>query len=150
MNPPRGKLIGLYVGAKKGEPKAAVESANLVTGHGVDGDSHAGLDPKRQISLFAVEVLRELKAEGIDVSAGAIGANLVTEGLDLNALGPGARLRVGETVIEIAEPRKPCRNLTRLDKRLPKRLYGHCGMLGRILQGGIVRPGDSLKALTEG
>ena len=149
MAHPTGKLIGLYVGAQKGAGKTATESAELVAGHGLRGDCHAGRDPDRQISLFAGEVLRELEAEGIDVTTEGLSANLVTEGLDLNFLGPGARLRIGAAVIEIAAARKPCGSLTKLDRRLPKRLYGHCGWLGRIIEGGIVRAGEEVEVLNE-
>jgi len=33
------------------------------------------------------------------------------------------RLALGEAIIELAEVRKPCGSLTKLDQRLPKRLY---------------------------
>jgi len=149
MDSPTGKLIGIYVGAQRGEAKRAVASAELVADHGIRGDAHAGRDAQRQISLFESEVLRELAAEGIDVSAEGISANLVTEGINLNALGPGTRLRIDEAIIEIAEPRKPCGSLTKLDRRLPKRLYQRCGLLGRVIKGGIVQPGEEVEALTE-
>ncbi|MCI0391370.1 MAG: MOSC domain-containing protein [Acidobacteria bacterium] len=142
-----GKLTGVYIGAQKGEGKLFIESAELIADHGLRGDSHAGRDPRRQISLFSTEVLRELQSEGFKVSAEELSANLFTEDIELNSLKPGTQLRVGETVIEIVEARKPCRNLTRLDNRLPKRLYGHCGQLGRIVTGGAVQAGDEIEVL---
>lgn len=149
MKSATGKLIGIYAGAKRGEAKSAVESAELVADHGIRGDAHAGHDAKRQISLFEGEVLRELAAEGIDVSAEGISANLVTEGINLNALGCGARLNIGEAIIEVAEARKPCGSLTKLDNRLPKRLYQRCGLLGRIIRGGVIRAGERVEILAE-
>jgi MOSC domain-containing protein YiiM len=149
MKSATGKLIGIYVGAQQGAGKMAVASAELVAGHGLRGDCHAGVDPDRQVSLFEGEMLRELEVEGINVSAEGISANLLTEGVALNSLGAGARLRVGEAVIEIVEARKPCGNLTKLDRRLPKRLYQRCGMLGRIIRGGVVRGGEEVEVLTE-
>jgi len=143
-----GKIVGIYVGAKKGEGKAAVTSAELIIGHGVRDDSHAGQNPDRQISLFESEVLRELEIEGIAVPPEGLSTNLMTEGINLSLLGIGSWLQVGETIIELAEIRKPCGSLTKLDKRLPKRLYQRCGMLGRILKGGIVRSGDEVKVVS--
>ena len=81
-----GKLAGIYVGAKKGEAKASVDAAEMIAEHGLRGDSHAGGDPRRQISLFSVERLRELQAEGFDVSAGQLSANLFTEHIQLDSL----------------------------------------------------------------
>jgi len=143
-----GKLVGVYIGAEKGAGKMAVESAELVADYGIRGDSHAGSED-RQISLFESEVLRELQAEGLAVSAEGISANLFTEGIALDSLEPGISLRVDEAIIEISEARKPCGSLTKLDKRLPKRLYERCGWLGRIIKSGTVRAGEEVEVLTE-
>ncbi|HKX26438.1 MAG TPA: MOSC domain-containing protein [Blastocatellia bacterium] len=142
-------MIGVYVGRLKGAGKIAVESAELVPNYGLDGDTHAGRDPDRQVSLFSTEVLRDLQAEGFNVSAPELSTNLLTENIALNSLKPGTQLRVGETVIEIVEERKPCRSITRIDHRLPKRLYGQCGQLARIVKGGSIRTGDQIEVLAD-
>jgi MOSC domain-containing protein YiiM len=147
MNSLTGKVVGVYVGSRKGEGKTSVESAELVSGHGLSGDSHAGRDPDRQVSLFAAETLREIRNEGFEVSAESLSANLITENIDLDSLKPGARLRVGEAIIEIAEARKPCRSITKIDNRLPKRLFGRCGQVGRIVNSGVARVGDEVEII---
>src|SRR5262249_16262888 len=111
------------------------------------GDSHAGRDPNRQISLFAEETLRDIQNDGLKVSPESLSANLFTENIELDCLKPGARLRVGETVIEIAEARAPCRTITKIDNRLPKRLYGRCGQFGRIIKSGVVRVDDEVEVI---
>ena len=144
-----GKLVGVYIGSRKGEGKTPAESAELIADHGLRGDSHAGRDPDRQVSLFAVEILREIQNEGFEVSAGSLSANLFTENIDLNSLTPGARLRIGEAVVEIAEARKPCRSITKIDNRLPKRLFGQCGQVGRIVKSGVARVGEVVEVIAE-
>jgi MOSC domain-containing protein YiiM len=147
MKSPDGKVKGIYLGSRKGEAKSLVESAELIAGHGLKGDSHAGRDPDRQVSLFSIEVLRQMESEGFQVSAEDLSTNFLTEDISLDSLKPGERLRVGETVIEIVEARRPCRNITKIDNRLPKRLYGRCGLLGLIVKGGVVRTGDDIEVL---
>lgn len=142
-----GKLAGVYVGSRKGEDKTAVESAELIADYGLSGDSHAGRDPDRQVSLFAAETLRKIQNEGFEVSAGSLSANLLTENIDLDSLKPGVRLRIGEAVIEIAEARRPCRSITKINNRLPKRLYGQCGQVGRIVKSGVARVGDEVEIM---
>jgi MOSC domain-containing protein YiiM len=144
-----GKIAGIYIGSLKGEDKSPVETCELIAGYGLRGDSHAGRDPNRQISLFASETLREIQNEGFEVSAESLSANLFTENINLNSLKHGSKLRIGEAVIEIVEERKPCRSTTRIDNRLPKRLFGQCGQLGRILKSGVVRIGDEVELLAE-
>jgi len=147
MNILIGKLVGVYIGSRKGEGKTPAESAELVAGHGLRGDSHAGRDPDRQVSLFAAETLREIQNEGFDASAGSLNANLFTENIAIDSLKPGARLRIGEAVIEIAEARRPCRSITKIDNRLPKRLFGQCGQIGRIIKGGVAQVGDDVEVM---
>ncbi len=149
MNAANGKLAGVYVGSQKGEGKTPVESAELIVDHGLRGDSHAGRDPNRQVSLFAAETLRELQNEGFEVSAGSLSANLFTENIELNTLKSGTALRIGNALVEIVEARKPCRLITKIDNRLPKRLYGQCGQLGRIVKGGTVRAGDEIEVIPD-
>ena len=143
-----GKLVGIYSGAEKGAGKASLESASLVAGIGLDGDSHAGRDPNRQISLFAHETLQAINQEGFTITAGELSANLITAGLPLNDLQPGDKLRIGDAEIELSEPRKPCASLTKIDYRLPKRLYRNCGWLGRVVKSGSVSPGATIEVLT--
>ena len=149
MNARTGKLIGIYLGAHKGASKTAVPGAELIAGHGVKGDSHAGLKPHRQISLFESEVLEAVKAEGLSLSAAELSVNLLIENIRLEALTPGSRLQIGTATIEITEARKPCGALTKIDKRLPKRLYRNLGVFGRIITGGTVRPGDPIEIVTD-
>ncbi len=139
-----GKLTGVYAGKQKGEGKTEVASAELLAGHGLFGDNHAGSDPRRQVSLFAQETLNQLLAEGFTVTPSKLSANLFTENINLNSLKPGTQLRIGDTLLEIVEARKPCRSITRIDQRLPKRLYGQCGQLAKIIEGGTVRAGDQI------
>ncbi len=147
MDTPIGKLAGVYVGKQKGEGKTEVASAELIANHGLSGDSHAGRHPQRQVSLFALETFNQLLAEGFQVTPEKLSANLFTENIKLNSLKPGARLRIGRTLLEIVEARIPCRNITRINNNLPKRLYGQCGQLARIIEGGTVQSGDAIEII---
>lgn len=149
MNSLTGKIVGVYVGKQKGEGKTEVASAELIADFGLRGDSHAGRDQRRQVSLFAKETFDQLLAEGFTPLPSELSANLFTESLKLNSLKPGMRLRIGKVLLEIVEARTPCRNISKIDNRLPKRLYGQCGQLARIIEGGIVQPGASIEVLQD-
>jgi MOSC domain-containing protein YiiM len=144
-----GKLTGVYVGKLNGGGKIEVPSAELIADYGLRGDNHAGRNSNRQVSLFSQETLDQLLAEGFSVLPGALGANLFTQNFNLNSLKPGMQLRVGETLLEIVEVRKPCRFITRIDSRLPKRLYGQCGQLACIVKGGVVQIGDEVEIIAD-
>ena len=148
--------------------KAPVPKLVLRAGHGVEGDAHAGTRVKhrsrvakdasapnlRQVHLIAQELLDELGAAGFAVAPGALGENVTTRGLALIDLPQGARLRLGEAaVIEITGLRNPCKQLDHfqkglmaatLDRDAEGRLIRKAGVMGIVLEGGIVRAGDAI------
>ncbi len=142
-----GQLVSIYIGSQKGASKDPVNSAALIANEGLGGDHHAGLKPHRQVSLFASETLREIKNAGIVVTAEELSANLLTEGIAIDTLTEGTRLKIGTAIIEISEARKPCGSLTKIDKRLPKATYLRCGQFGRVLTGGVIYVGDTIEIL---
>src|SRR3954453_9563508 len=85
-----------------GMPKLPVLSAR-VTAAGIEGDRqknkkyHGG--PNRAICIYSEELYEWLREKGVNVTAGQIGENFTTRGIDLQKLKKGDRLRVGEECI---------------------------------------------------
>ena len=145
------------------------DSIRLVAGLGVEGDAHQGVtvkhrsrvarDPRqpnlRQVHLIHEELHDELRAAGFDVSAGEMGENVTTRGLDLLGLPAGTRLRLGDAaVVEVTGLRNPCTQLDGiqpglmaavLDHDAQGRLIRKAGVMGVVLIGGLVRPGDAIR-----
>lgn len=143
----------------------------LVTGHGVEGDYHYGTkvrhrsraakDPDqpnlRQVHLIHEELFAELAAQGIPVEPAAMGENITTRGLPLLDLPTGTRLHLGETaVLELTGLRNPCAQLDGVDQRLLpavaiKQSDGSIerkgGVMAVVIEGGVVRPGDTIRAV---
>ncbi len=141
----------------------------LLAGLGVAGDAHAGetvkhrsrvaKDPTqpnlRQVHLIHTELHDELNAAGFDVGAGEMGENITTRGIDLLALPEGARLHIGEAAtIEVTGLRNPCVQIDRFQKGMMKAVLGRdaqgnlvrkAGVMGIVLVGGDVRPGDAIR-----
>lgn len=140
----KGRLVQLNV-SKGGMPKLPIESAH-VTAEGVAGDwqknrkYHGG--PKRAVCIFSVELYDRLREHGIDLKPGWVGENFTISGLDLQALGKGDRLKVGECIIEITDVRVPCANLKKWDADLPELIVGFSGWVAKVVTDGVVRPGD--------
>jgi MOSC domain-containing protein YiiM len=132
-----------------GMPKLA-RNFGRVTRDGVDGDwqlnrkYHGGCD--RAICLFSVEQYEWLRREhAIDLKPGDIGENFTTEGIDLDSIQAGDRLRVGETIIEITKVRAPCKSLNQWDPTLLKVIIGRSGWMAKVINPGTVRPGDAIE-----
>src|SRR5271166_3239536 len=139
------------------------DSIMLSTGLGVEGDAHQGAtvkhrsrvarDPSqpnlRQVHLIHAELHDELRKSGFAVSAGQMGENVTTRGVDLLALPTGARLHLGATaVIEVTGLRNPCAQLDRIRPGLMAATLGReengnlvrkAGIMGVVLAGGEIR-----------
>ena len=104
--------------------------------------------------LIAGELHAELRDRGFEVSAGEMGENLTTEGVDLLGLPRGTRLRLGErAVIELTGLRNPCKQLdgiapglmrATLDRRADGELVRRAGVMATVVEGETVRPGDQV------
>jgi MOSC domain-containing protein YiiM len=98
------------------------------------------------VCLFSEELYAWLREEHqIDLTNGAVGENFTTRGIDLMSLNQGDRLRVGECLIELTAVRAPCRNLNQWDGRLLSVIQGRSGWVGKVVEEGMVRPGDSIE-----
>lgn len=141
----------------------------LLAGLGVEGDAHLGetvqhrsrvaRDPSqpnlRQVHLIHAELHDELRDAGFTVSAGDMGENVTTRGVDLLALPVGARLSLGDSaVVEVTGLRNPCFQLDGfqsgllaavLDRDTDGGLIRKAGVMGVVLTGGTVRPGDPIR-----
>ena len=132
-------------------PKLPVSEAR-VTRDGVDGDwqqnrkYHGGCD--RAVCLFSTELYDWLRTEHeINLQPGYVGENFTTTGLDLQSIGVGDRLRVGDCVIEITKVRVPCKSLNQWYPRLLATIAGHSGWMARVIEPAVVRPGDRIELL---
>ena len=141
----------------------------LVAGLGVDGDAHQGRtvkhrsrvarDPSqpnlRQVHLVHAELLDELRAAGFPVSAGRVGENVTTRGVDLLALPTGTRLRLGDAaVVALTGLRNPCTQLDGIRPGLMAavletdargNLVRKAGVMAVVVADGDVRAGDAIR-----
>ena len=62
----------------------------------------------RAVTLFSLEQIEKLKSEGHSIDVGTTGENITIEGVDWPSLEVGARMMIGEAMIELSEPTAPC------------------------------------------
>jgi MOSC domain-containing protein YiiM len=141
----------------------------LLAGLGVLDDAHAGVtvqhrsrvarDPSqpnlRQVHLIHAELHDELRGQGFAVEAGQLGENITTRGLDLLGLPRGTVLRLGpQAVIEVTGLRNPCQQINDfrpgmlgavLHRDESGELVRKAGIMSVVLEGGPVRPGDTIR-----
>lgn len=163
-----GRVSAVSASAGHTFSKTSLGEIRLVEGLGVEGDAHMGqtvkhrsrvrADPSqpnlRQVHLIHRELLSELNHKGFAVGPGALGENVLTEGIDLLALPVGAVLKLGdEAEVEVTGLRNPCKQLDDyrtgltaavLDRDADGQLIRKAGIMGVVRRGGLVRPHDRL------
>src|SRR5687768_521726 len=165
-----GIVIAVSLSQTHSFSKPNMESIKLLTGLGVEGDTHLGekvqhrsrvaKDPNqpnlRQVHLIHAELHDELRENGFDVSPGQMGENITTRGLDLLGLPTGTKLHLGSTaVVEVTGLRNPCTQLDDFQKGLMKavldkdeegNLIRKAGIMGIVLMDGEVHVNDEIRA----
>ncbi|MET8947655.1 MOSC domain-containing protein [Streptomyces sp. NPDC004542] len=145
------------------------ESITLLAGLGVEGDVHCGVTVKhrsrvaqdptqpnlRQVHLIHEELFGEVGDAGFRVTAGELGENITTRGIDLLGLPTGTLLRIGdEAVVEVTGLRNPCGQIDTFQRGLLKQVVGRgedgslvrkAGVMSVVVAGGVVRPGDAVE-----
>ena len=137
-----------------GVPKLPVDEVKVTAdGGGVAGDvqaerKHHGR-PWQALSLWSLEVIDALAAEGHPIAPGSAGENVTIAGLDWSLVKPGVQLRLGTDVVcEITHYAVPCkkqaqwfsdRDFMRIDEiKHP----GWARMYAAVLEGGALTTGD--------
>lgn len=154
-----GKLVSITIASESGGPLARLEEATLEAGKGIPGDrcyKEDGADPDKQITLIAEEEVAEFNREtGLDVDAWQTRRNLVTRGVDLNAL-LGKQFTVGDTLLEGMDLCQPCATLGSLfatreiaPAQVVKTMVNRGGLRASIVRGGTIKPGDRISEQME-
>jgi MOSC domain-containing protein YiiM len=134
-----------------GVPKLPVPSCE-VRPSGIAGDRqrdrryHGG--PQRAVSLYSLELLEALRAEGHPVAPGALGENLTLAGVDWSRMMPGAVIEAASVLLELTSYASPCANLRpyfsdgRFARVSEKQHPGWSRVYARVLRPGTVKIGD--------
>jgi MOSC domain-containing protein YiiM len=127
-----------------------VAQAEAIAGYGLAGDHYASKsNGKRQVTLIQAEhmeaVAKLLGRPG--VSPDQVRRNVLVSGINLQAL-RDRKFRIGDVLLEGSGSCEPC---SRMEEALGEGGYnamrGHGGILARILEGGVLRVGESLQPL---
>lgn len=137
----KGRIRAVCISRERGTAKYPVESCRLIPDFGLEGDAHAG-NWHRQVSLLSYEKVEAFNELGAGVRDGEFGENLLTEGLDLARLQPGTRLICGPCLLEITQIGKECHKGCEIRSRVGDCIMPREGVFARVLQGGLIKPGD--------
>lgn len=134
-----------------GVPKTSVALAQIHVG-GIENDRQRDLrhhgGPDRAVSLYALELIERLQAEGHPIVPGSIGENITLTGVDWSAMKSGVQLVVGGALLELTAAASPCEKiagsfLNRERTRVSEKVHpGWSRFYSRVLREGVVAVGD--------
>jgi MOSC domain-containing protein YiiM len=152
-----GEIVGIFVSPAKTEPMRALGTATALAGRGLAGDRYAakagtftpGSDRLRgyDLTLIESEVLDRLTLpDGSQLAAAESRRNLVTRGIDLNAL-VGREFTIGSVRAFGQRLCEPCAHLQRLTRPgVVAGLVHRGGLRADLLTDGEIRLGDTIAA----
>jgi hypothetical protein len=150
-----GRVVALMT-APDGSAEARARTSITARPGGIDGDRYQdgtgtfSTDPRRvgqDITLIEAEALDELQARGVAIAPEEARRNVVTRGIDLDAL-IGKEFRVGEVRCLGQRRAEPCAHLERLVPGTLRHLVHRGGIRADILEAGTVSVGDEIRALS--
>ena len=146
-----GRIEHIFIAPEKAAQVQALPAVVAIAERGLKGDRYSNeLNRKnagQQVTLIEAEAIERFVAEtGLAMAPHEPRRNLVTRGIDLNAL-VGKRLKVGECELEGIELCEPCATWGRNTHMEVVRYFVHRGGLNaRIVKGGTISVGCSIAA----
>jgi MOSC domain-containing protein YiiM len=137
------RVQNLFRAPKKHWPMEELTEVRAVSDTGFEDCAHARSGSKRQVLLVDRETL-----EAMELRPGILRENITTDGLNVNSLPIGQLLRAGEARLKVTAVCTPCDQMEAIRPGLRKELWGRRGMLCRVLEGGVIRRGDSIEKLS--
>jgi molybdopterin adenylyltransferase len=136
-------VLRLFRAPQRRLPMAELAEVRAVEDSGLEGCAHARAGSKRQVLLIDNETL-----EMMELRPGSTRENITTQGININGLALGQRLRVGEARLEVAAVCTPCDQMEKIRPGLRRELRGRRGMLCRVIGGGMIRRGDTIEKIS--
>ena len=117
-----------------------LREAVAVQDAGLEGCAHARPLGERLVLLMDEETLRTF-----DLAPGIVRENVTTEGLDVNGLAIGQKLRLGGVELQVSLVCDPCEQIEALRPGLQAKMQGKRGMLCKVTRGGLLKVGDEIE-----
>lgn len=143
-------IEAISVSPAHGQPQVPVNAAQLTSAAGLVGDRHS--DRRAVVSLIAAEEVEAFnEATGLDIAPAATGRNIVTRGVDLNAL-VTKHFRLAGVELEGFELCEPCATLGGLlateqvsAVEVVRRFTHRAGLRATVRGDGWIRVGDAVE-----
>ena len=137
----QGTITNLHIARVKGTPSDPVQDATAISGLGLEGDRSAYEGNMRQVLFMDKETLDDL-----GLVPGQVKENITITGLDLSQTKEGQVFFIGDDVsMELIGDCEACGKMEALALGLKDKIDGRRGMLAKVINGGHIKIGDSIR-----
>jgi MOSC domain-containing protein YiiM len=146
----KGRVVTTGIFKHPVEGRVAVRTLNLDGDGQADSSVHGGI--KKAVYVYPFEHYLFWRAElpDMELSPGAFGENLTTDGLREDTVGIGDRFQIGSAELMVTEPRMPCSKLgLRFGREDMPKLFlksRRSGFYLAVVQQGEVGFGDTIQS----
>ena len=137
---PQGTITNLHIARVKGTPSDPVQKATAISGLGLEGDRSAYEGNTRQVLFVDKEIL-----DGFGLEPGQVKENITVTGLNVVQVQPGQVFTIGDVTLEAVGDCEPCGKMDAIRLGLKDQLQGKRGMLAKVINGGGIKVGDSVR-----
>jgi hypothetical protein len=118
-------------------------TAVLVVDLGIQ-DDRKSKGGRRQINIMSAATLARLGEEGFTTAPGAMGEQIVLDGIEVDGLPEGTRIRLGQSaLVEVTCPRTGCDRFEHIQGMHKRLVRGRLGVMARVTAGGPIAVGES-------
>ncbi len=131
-----GEVLELFI-SKKSVDKMLLDKK------GVINDKFYAKDINRSVLISSIDSYKLAQDRDIELDYGQLGENIL---IDYNPyrLKSGARIQIGEAILEISQNCTLCKSLTKIDNKLPKLLKDDRGIFAKVIKAGEIKKRDKI------
>lgn len=150
----QGKIIETGIFKKPIAGPVYVSNTNLVGDQQVDLNNHGG--EHKAVYAFSLDHYAHWREvlQTRELRPGSFGENLTISGFDESSLHIGDQLSIGQSIIEVTQPRVPCFKLgiAVRNKNMPRMFVANfaTGMYLRVIKEGYIEAGDDVTVVKQG
>lgn len=139
------RVTAIHIAAASGSLLSHVPRVAAHAGHGLVGDRNYGAGDGRQITIVSEAELGDAALElGHSIEAGATRRNVTVSDVRLPR-DLGARIRLGDVVVEVVRDCSPCELMEEtVGPGARRALIGRAGVRANIVEGGTLAVGDEV------
>ena len=142
--PTEPRVTAIHVAPGSRLPVRSVESVLVEAGKGLVGDRYHGTKHRHVSVQSATSLAEAAEAYGAPIDPAGTRRNVTLSHGEVPRT-PGARLRIGNVLLEVVRVAAPCKLLDdTLGRGAQEALRGRGGSIFRVLEGGEITVGDAV------